>query len=362
MECNDNKYAAGSGMLEGRSVQWRGTSRRYPAFEGLESFAQTIESVLARVKLSFTDTVIRFEHLPKDTLTGIGLEIHIRRIDYSDLSTELAERDSHYKAKSVYEPAACASEQFTTPPHSGSLLPPIKIATFAGHSEIKLKLKQNVAVPGPKMDVECFLGTLNVFLSPKQVHLLIELCSGFSAPDVSNNTTVKGQTVNKPMQPEDYQKIEQDLQNQIMSTKQQEQRHHQGQQRVDSWNFAFDSCGTNDTLSHYSSGTDYDSILGEEGEETFYSMSSNHDVLPPLGEPVLPADMLAVKSSGSLLQSPDFSALGTLGGAQSSPYNLMNTIGCDKRFVSQKVQIPDAPQSNVSRHSLSPLANPGLAE
>ena len=32
------------------------------------------------------------------------------------------------------------------------------------------------------MDVECFLGTLNVFLSPKQVHLLIELCSGFSAP------------------------------------------------------------------------------------------------------------------------------------------------------------------------------------
>ena len=36
-------------------------------------------TVLARVKLSFTDTVIRFEHLPKDTLTGIGLEIHIRR-------------------------------------------------------------------------------------------------------------------------------------------------------------------------------------------------------------------------------------------------------------------------------------------
>lgn len=35
--------------------------------------------MLARVKLSFTDTVIRFEHLPKDTVTGIGLEIHIKR-------------------------------------------------------------------------------------------------------------------------------------------------------------------------------------------------------------------------------------------------------------------------------------------
>lgn len=134
----------------------------------------------------------------------------VYRIDYSDLSTELGERDSHYKAKSVYEPAACAcknlkifgvsvhldefpeesrtmpqapdfpqspppspgsdscspplhhshspleglslsAEQLPTHPLSGSLLPPIKIATFAGHSEIKLKLKQNVAVPGPKV-------------------------------------------------------------------------------------------------------------------------------------------------------------------------------------------------------------------
>ena len=148
--------------------------------------------------------------------------------------------------------------------------------------------------------------------------------------------------MNKPMQPEDYQKIEQDLQNQLMSKKHQEQRHQQGQQRVDSWNFNFDSCVTNDTLSHYSSGTDYDSILGEEGEETFYSMSANQDVLPPLEEPVLPADMLGINrlSSGNLLQSPEFSSLGTLGGRQSSPYKLMNTIGSDKRFVSQKVQIP----------------------
>ena len=32
------------------------------------------------------------------------------------------------------------------------------------------------------MDVECFVGTMNVFLSPKQLHLLLELCSGFSSP------------------------------------------------------------------------------------------------------------------------------------------------------------------------------------
>lgn len=126
------------------------------------------------------------------------------------MSTELAERDTHYKARSVYEPAACAckklkifgvsvhldefpeesrtvpliqdspeslppspgsgscslplhrlhntlggsslsAEEFFTPSHSASLLPQIKVATFAGQSEVKLKLKQNVALPGPKV-------------------------------------------------------------------------------------------------------------------------------------------------------------------------------------------------------------------
>ena len=168
--------------------------------------------------------------------------------------------------------------------------------------------------------------------------------SSFFFSDLPSHTTVKSHSVNKRMQPEDYQKIEQDLQSQLMSKKLQEQRHQQSQQRVNSWNFNFDSFGTNDTPSHYSSGTDYDSILGEEGEETFYSMSPNQDVLPPLEEPVLPADMLTINrlSSGNLLhvQSPEFSSLGALGVLQSSPYKLINTVGTDKRFVSQKIQIP----------------------
>lgn len=159
------------------------------------------------------------------------------RIDYSDLSTELGERDSHYKAKSVYEPAACAcknlkifgvsihldefpeesrtmpqvsdlpqspppspgsgscspplhhphgpleglslsAEQFPTRPLSGSLLPQIKIATFAGHSEIKLKLKQNVAVPGPKVGFDyCNVLFCNDILS-MHVHVHVMLLWG----------------------------------------------------------------------------------------------------------------------------------------------------------------------------------------
>ena len=50
-----------------------------------------------------------------------------------------------------------SAEQFHSPPLSGVLLPPIKVATFAGHSEIKLKLKQNSAVPGPRVSLKKLL-------------------------------------------------------------------------------------------------------------------------------------------------------------------------------------------------------------
>ena len=162
--------------------------------------------------------------------------------------------------------------------------------------------------------------------------------------DLSSPSDERGQSINKPMKPEDYQKIEQDLQNQLMSKKLQEQRNQQAQQRVNSWNFNFDSSTTNDMLSHCSPGSDYDSILGEEEEETFYSMSSNHELLPPLEEPELPMDMLKInrKPSGSNLlhQTTDFSPLGTLGVLQSSPCKLLtNTIANDKRFVNKKIHI-----------------------
>ena len=44
-----------------------------------ESFAITFfVAVLARIKVSFTDTIIRLEHLPKNTKAGIAVEIHIK--------------------------------------------------------------------------------------------------------------------------------------------------------------------------------------------------------------------------------------------------------------------------------------------
>uniref|UniRef100_A0A665UX41 Autophagy related 2B n=1 Tax=Echeneis naucrates TaxID=173247 RepID=A0A665UX41_ECHNA len=49
----------------------------FQPFEGLEKFAETIETVLRRVKVTFLDTVIRVEHIPENSKTGIALEIRI---------------------------------------------------------------------------------------------------------------------------------------------------------------------------------------------------------------------------------------------------------------------------------------------
>lgn len=167
----------------------------------------------------YSISIVKLAELSNESYYNSPLKFNLSfncRIDYLDLSTELAERDSHYKAKSVYEPAACAcknlkifgvsvhldefpeesrtipqvpdysyspppspgsgssspplhyphsslegvsmsAEQFRSPPLSGVLLPPIKVATFAGHSEIKLKLKQNSAVPGPRVSLKKLL-------------------------------------------------------------------------------------------------------------------------------------------------------------------------------------------------------------
>ncbi|XP_032229224.2 autophagy-related protein 2 homolog B isoform X2 [Nematostella vectensis] len=386
-------------------------------FEGLESFAQTIESVLARIKLAFADTVIRIEHLPKDTKSGIGLELHIKRIDYSDLSTELAEGDNQYKPKSVYEPAAFAYKNLkiygisayldefhetarTVPstighrspdspppsPNSGassppislgsmgnlanelydksklsqtSLLPAIQIANFAGNQEVKLRVKQNSAIPGTKIDVECFLGTLNLFLAPRQVHLLLELASGLSVADSTSTPEEKKKTVNKPMGPDDFKRIEEDLQNQLTS-KRHTSRQNEGQNRVDSWNFSFESSSTVENSTNLSSGADYDSVLDDE-EEKFYSMPSAgcqwaQDILPPLEEPQLPEDMLGFKKPSGSYISQGLGTLPKLGPSGQSLTQAASSVFLSSQATSQG-SVPSKPAS------ISPLSpvNPGLA-
>ena len=304
----------------------------HPPFEGLEAFAETIESVLARVKVSFVDTIVRFEHIPVDATSGVGIELRIKQMDYWDLSGEdvSVENGSHH---SVYEPVAIAAKNFQvigislfvdefpenkrtilreakseytnsrsnsvthgspsdslTPISEGlsrilertsidgdnlpELLPQTKVLACNGKQNIKIKLKQNEMLPGPKIDIEYSLGALNIFLIPRQLHLLIDAVSSIPTVD-SSQADQNGAKVDFPkrgklrsMGSEDYMRVEQSLQQQLAPWPD-----------ANSWKNTFNKLSAIDTS--------YDSLprqtSSDEAEEEFYSMTEYP--LPALGQP-----------------------------------------------------------------------------
>ena len=215
-------------------------------FEGLEMFAQTIESVLTKVKVSVKDSIFRLEHTIPNTKVGIGLEVKVARIDYFDdlAKDDGSPVDSTVPNRNIYEPAAKAHKNFhlmgvtvftdqfsesdkamssrstsfystsqgsprtiesISPPLSpiedqtqhplqsnidspkSSRVPviqsePVKMAICQGKQELKLKIKQREELPGPKLEVDCQLGSVHMHLSPSQLHLLTELVNSMLTP------------------------------------------------------------------------------------------------------------------------------------------------------------------------------------
>jgi len=50
----------------------------------LSSLSYLCISVLSRVKVRFIDTVIRLEHVPLNSSTGVAIEVWIQNLEYSD--------------------------------------------------------------------------------------------------------------------------------------------------------------------------------------------------------------------------------------------------------------------------------------
>uniref|UniRef100_A0A8C3T3M8 Autophagy related 2A n=1 Tax=Chelydra serpentina TaxID=8475 RepID=A0A8C3T3M8_CHESE len=125
--------------------------------EGLEMFAQTIETVLRRIKVTFLDTIVRVEHVPSSSQTGVALEVHIKRLDYCD---EAVKDPSQVLPVDIHQPPAFVHkilqlsgvllyyEEF---PESACPDPPLQIGSCSGYMEMRVKLKQNEAFPGPKV-------------------------------------------------------------------------------------------------------------------------------------------------------------------------------------------------------------------
>ncbi|KAG5882217.1 hypothetical protein JTB14_024728 [Gonioctena quinquepunctata] len=234
------------------------------SYDGIELFAQTIDSVLSRVKVKFIDTIFQVEHVPKDSCTGVGIVINMNLIEYSDEagndpSTEEATELTNQDTKKAYFVQSFMTKNHSLVNENDSLVTMlekskvnedtevsdgddgdktpvgevpektdereslnahrhvIKFGHLSSRQEIRVRMKHSENLSGPKVSIEVNLGSFIVFLSPRQFHLLIELANGLASPDIEDTSNVLPRTkyTTKPMTTLDYQRVEQALQQQI---------------------------------------------------------------------------------------------------------------------------------------------------
>ncbi|XP_076267231.1 autophagy-related 2 isoform X1 [Rhynchophorus ferrugineus] len=251
-ECRDNRAAQG--------------------IEAIEKFAQVIESIVRRIKVRFVDTVIQIEHLPKQSTKGVGLLINIDCMNYCDeasfedptmentfdpniddsrkaylfdsftvknlviegikLSTiEFASVErttsrsftvSTSGASSKHEDSASEndeSERIESSDGSEAEDEPspdrhiICFAKFSSRQEVKVKLKQSENTNGPKVAIDVNLGSVVLFMSPRQFHILMELVNGFCSPDLEDHSNIPNRNPYqpRPMTQKDYDRVEEQL-------------------------------------------------------------------------------------------------------------------------------------------------------
>uniref|UniRef100_A0A673APF6 Autophagy related 2A n=1 Tax=Sphaeramia orbicularis TaxID=375764 RepID=A0A673APF6_9TELE len=145
--------------------------------EGLEMFAQTIETVLRRIKVTFLDTIVRIEHQPLDLETGVALEVHIKRLEYFDeavrdpASQTAVPVDIHQPPAFLHKILQLSSVQL----FYDSTGIPLLIGSCSGFIETTVKIKQNDMLPGPKLELDGKVGCVHMLLSPDQITHLTDL-------------------------------------------------------------------------------------------------------------------------------------------------------------------------------------------
>lgn len=236
------------------------TSEEPPApLEGLEMFAQTIETVLRRIKVTFVDTIVRIEHQPLDLETGVALEVQIKRLEYFDeavrdpASQTAVPVDIHQPPAVLHkilqlsyvklfydnigigqdhlqrtDSVAVSEGQDEADEHESgdekkvkadSSCPPsqpLLIGSCSGFIETVVKIKQNDMIPGPKLELDGKVGCVHMLLSPDQITHLTDLLEALCINTESD--TKCGAVHNRPLDSDDLRMIEEDLSKQLGSS------------------------------------------------------------------------------------------------------------------------------------------------
>uniref|UniRef100_A0A6J0TYM4 Autophagy-related protein 2 homolog B isoform X1 n=1 Tax=Pogona vitticeps TaxID=103695 RepID=A0A6J0TYM4_9SAUR len=306
-------------------------------FEGLEKFAETIETVLRRVKVNFLDTVLRIEHVPDNSKSGTALEIHIEKTIYCDeTADECSGINVHqptafahkllqlsgvsffwdeFPASAKSSPASSTAQLVTEPKLSPSWNPkiiyephpqlarnvpevspsdPVQICRLVGRMKLSLTLKQNEVLPGAKLDVDGQIDSIHLFLSPRQVHLLLDMLAAIAGPENPSRIELSNKDrKNRPMQQEDEYRIQMELNRYLRKE--------------------ISPAGTQSDRSFYE--TEAARTPSSREEEVFFSMADmemSHSVssLPPLGDP--PTMDLDLSVASTYAASPAGSPLGAV--------------------------------------------------
>ncbi|XP_047658028.1 autophagy-related protein 2 homolog A isoform X3 [Tachysurus fulvidraco] len=211
--------------------------------EGLEMFAQTIETVLRRIKVTFLDTIVRIEHHPLDTRNGVALEMQIKRLDYCD---EAVRDSSQTVPVDIHQPPAflhkilqlnsvqllyetLGEPQSLVPEHTGvgedeerdsapkslRMHPgPLVIGSCSGFMETTVKIKQSDMLPGPKLELDGRVGCLHLLLSPNQITNLTDLLTALCI-ETEGSCNARGGAPSRPLGSDDLKLIEEDLSKQL---------------------------------------------------------------------------------------------------------------------------------------------------
>uniref|UniRef100_A0A3B5KTL6 Autophagy related 2A n=1 Tax=Xiphophorus couchianus TaxID=32473 RepID=A0A3B5KTL6_9TELE len=217
--------------------------------EGLEMFAQTIETVLRRIKVTFIDTIVRIEHQPLDLKTGVALEVHIQRLEYFDeavkdpSSQTAVPVDIHQppaflhkilqltEVQLLYDIIGAVQVKDATKvlegeeedeeraeeakPLKSTACPPsqpLLIGRCSGSIETTVKIKQNDMLPGPKLELDGRGGCVHMLLSPDQITHLADLLAALTSGKKCGGVN------SRPLDSEDLRLIEEDLSKQLGSS------------------------------------------------------------------------------------------------------------------------------------------------
>ncbi|XP_034036800.1 autophagy-related protein 2 homolog A isoform X2 [Thalassophryne amazonica] len=222
--------------------------------EGLEMFAQTIETVLRRIKVTFLDTIVRVEHQPLDLETGLALEVHIKRLEYFDeavrdpasqtavpvdihqppaflhkvlqlnsvqlfydsTGTLQGLSEQYHQVSATNKGKEEEDEQKEKKPLKAASSPPphlLLIGSCSGFIETTVKIKQNDMLPGPKFELNGKVGCIHMLLSPDLITHLIDLLSALCIDTEPESKC--GRLHSRPLDSDDLRMIEEDLSKQL---------------------------------------------------------------------------------------------------------------------------------------------------